>query len=119
MRDGEQMKCSLLQFEKLLRELKAAEVKTDGKNVVCQLLLALITTLETIQPDQLTLKYLKKRQLDELVKRTNQTIPASKLLLAGSPASSVSSEVDSDTSVRIVLKILRKNKIRTRRTLES
>lgn len=66
------MKSFLLQFEKVLRELKAAGVKMDEEDVVCQLLLALlksydtlITALETIQPDQLTLNYVKKRLLDD------------------------------------------------------
>ena len=79
LKEGENVKSFLLQFEKVLREMKAAGVKTEEEDVVCQLLLALpksyealITALETIQPDQLTLEYVKKRLLDEQVKRSGK-----------------------------------------------
>lgn len=80
LKEGENVKAFLLQFEKVLREMKAAGVKIEEEDVVCQLLLslpksydALITALETIQPDQLTLEYVKKRLMDESAKRANQT----------------------------------------------
>lgn len=83
LEEGENVKAYLLQFEKVLREMKAAGVKIDEEDVVCQLLLslpksydALITALETIQPDQLTLEYVKKRLMDESAKRANQTCHA-------------------------------------------
>lgn len=47
------------------------------ENVVCQLLSmsyeALITTLETIQPQYLTLEYVKLRLLDKQVKRNHRS----------------------------------------------
>ncbi|XP_052566455.1 uncharacterized protein LOC128093499 [Culex pipiens pallens] len=72
----------LQRFEKVLRELKAAGVKLEKEDVVCQLLLALprsfnalITAVETIEPKDLTLEYVKKRILDEQVKRNAQAAP--------------------------------------------
>lgn len=79
LKEGNNVKSFLLQFEKVLHEMKAAGVKTEEEDVVCQLLLALpksyealITALETMQPDQLTLEYVKKRLLDEQVKRSGK-----------------------------------------------
>lgn len=78
LKEGGNVKAFLLQFDKVLREMKAAGVKTEEEDVVCQLLLALpksyealITALETIKTDELTLDYVKKRLLDEQVKRSN------------------------------------------------
>lgn len=78
LKEGGDIKSYLLQFGKVLREMKAAGVKIEEEDVVCQLLLclpesynALITAVETIQPEQLTLDYVKKWLLDESVKRIN------------------------------------------------
>ncbi|XP_052562346.1 uncharacterized protein LOC128092489 [Culex pipiens pallens] len=80
--EGGDVPAFLLQFEKLLRELKTAGVKLEKEDIVCQLLLALprsfdalITAVETIEPKDLTLEYVKKRVLDEQVKRNAQAAP--------------------------------------------
>lgn len=59
--EGGDVKAFLLRFEKILRELRTAEANMQEEDVVCQLLLALpgsygalITALETIQPQQLS-----------------------------------------------------------------
>ena len=52
LRDGASVQTYLLQFEKVLRELSAAGTAAVYK--------ALITALEMIQPNQLTLEYVKK-----------------------------------------------------------
>lgn len=77
--EGGDVKGFLLEFDKVLRELRSAGVKMETEDVVCQLLLALpksfdalITAVETIQPKDLTLEYVRKRLLDEQVKRDSQ-----------------------------------------------
>ena len=65
-----------MEFDKTIRELKYVGAKIEEKTLVCQLLLslpesyeALITALETIEPEQLTVSKVKSRLLDEESKR--------------------------------------------------
>lgn len=71
----------LLKFEKTLRNLKAVGAKMEEEDIVCQLLLSLpesyesvATALETMKAEELTLEFVKGRLLDCDTKRKTSTI---------------------------------------------
>jgi len=75
MENGEDLENHLLEFDKLIRDLKATGAKIEEDDVVCQLLLSLpesfesvSTALETLSPDKLTLDFVKGRLLDANIK---------------------------------------------------
>lgn len=65
-----------LQFDKLVRELKSTGANMENSDVVCHLLLTMpaeyeivVTALETLPAEQLTVTFVKNRLLDEETKR--------------------------------------------------
>lgn len=76
MTDGEDLGSHLLKFDTILRDLKSAGAKLEEEDVVCQLLLSLpksydsvVTALETMKIDELTIEFVKGRLLDSEIKR--------------------------------------------------
>lgn len=76
--DGEKIEKHFLEFEKLIRELKSTGANMDEADSVCHLLLTLpksfdplVTALETVAPDKLTMSFVKGRLLDAENKRKN------------------------------------------------
>lgn len=76
MIEGADLESHLLEFDKTLRDLKSAGAKIEDEDVVCQLLLTLpksydpvVTALETMKIDDLTINFVKARLLDNDVKR--------------------------------------------------
>lgn len=68
----------LLQFDKLIRELKESGANVDHSDAICHLLLSLpksfeavVAALETIDQSKLSLEFVKARLLDENNKRKN------------------------------------------------
>lgn len=75
MENGADLEHHLLEFDKLIRDLKATGAKIEDEDVVCQLLLSLpktfesvSTALETLSLDKLTLDFVKGRLLDANIK---------------------------------------------------
>lgn len=76
MNDGEGMNEHFLKFDKTIRDLKLIGAKMEDMDVICHLLLSLpksydnlVTALETMNPKELTLEFVKSRLLDENGKR--------------------------------------------------
>lgn len=74
--DGGDLKAHFLEFDKTIRDLKAIGSKLEELGIVCHLFMTLpkvydnvVTALETIEPDKLTLDFVKSRLLDEYGKR--------------------------------------------------
>lgn len=74
--DGADMQKHFLAFDKNVRDLKAIGATMEQIDIVCHLLLTLpksfdtlVTAIETIDPDKLTLEFVKSRILDEFGKR--------------------------------------------------
>lgn len=74
--DGGDIHQHFLTFDKTVRELKSIGATLEEIDVVCHLLLtlpesydALVTALETLDPDKLTLDFVKTRLIDEFGKR--------------------------------------------------
>lgn len=66
----------LLEFDNIIRELKGIGAKMEDIDVICQLLLtmpnsynSLVTSLETLHPETLNMEFVKSRLLDEYRKR--------------------------------------------------
>lgn len=82
MTDGENLENHFLKFDRILRELKSAGAKMEDEDVVCQLLLTLpksydpvVTALETMKIDELTIEFVKGRLLDDDIKRKTNNEP--------------------------------------------
>lgn len=76
MGENESLQNHLLQFEKVLRDLKSVGAKMEEEDIVCQLLLSLpksyepiVTALETMKAEELTMEFVKGRLLDCDIKR--------------------------------------------------
>lgn len=76
------MENHFLKFDRILRELKSAGAKMEDEDVVCQLLLTLpksydpvVTALETMKIDELTIEFVKGRLLDDDIKRKTNNEP--------------------------------------------
>lgn len=74
--DGEDIADHFLAFDKAVRELKSIGATLEEIDVVCHLLLTLpesydglVTALETLDPEKLTLDFVKSRLMDEHGKR--------------------------------------------------
>lgn len=70
------IKDHLLEFDKTVRELKAIGAKLEEMDSICQLLLtlpksfdSLVTALETLYPETISMDFVKSRLLDEYNKR--------------------------------------------------
>lgn len=81
MTDNEDLESHLLNFNTILRDLKSAGAKMEDEDVICQLLLSLpktydpvVTAIETMKTEELTIEFVKGRLLDDNIKRkTNNT----------------------------------------------
>lgn len=76
MKENENLESHLLTFEQILRDLKAVGAKMEEEDIVCQLLLSLpesyesvVTALETMKPEELTMEFVKGRLLDRDIKK--------------------------------------------------
>lgn len=76
MHEGENINDHFLNFDKKIRDLKSIDATMEEMDVICHLLLTLpksydnlITALETMNPKDLTLDFVKSRLLDEHGKR--------------------------------------------------
>lgn len=74
--DGEEMNKHFLKFDKNVRDLKSIGATMEEMDIICHLLLTLpksfdtlVTAIETIDPKNLTLDFVKSRILDEFAKR--------------------------------------------------
>lgn len=84
--DGGSLQSHFLRFDRLLRQLRATGAKVDELDAVCSLFLTfgtafsmVITTLESMKPENLSLEYAKCRLLDEEVKQKEigiESVPA-------------------------------------------
>lgn len=68
----------ILNFDKMIRELKEAGAKIDDFDIICHLLLSLpksfdavVAVLETLEQERLTLELVKTRLIDEYYKQRN------------------------------------------------
>lgn len=80
MKEDDNLESHLLNFDKILRDLKSVGGKMEEEDVICQLLLSLpenydsvVTALETMKPDELTMEFVKGRLLDCDTKRRTNT----------------------------------------------
>ena len=74
--EGGKLQQHFLQFDKLIREYRAAGAQLEEVDVVCHLLISLgnaysgaVTALETMSKDDLKLEFVKNRLLDEETKK--------------------------------------------------
>ena len=81
---SESMASHFLKFDRLVRELKSTGAKLEEPDIVCHLLLTMpeeyymvVTALETMSSEQLTLSFVKTRLLDEEAKRSGGSVSAS------------------------------------------
>jgi len=78
--DNESMETHLSQFDDLLRQVRLSGGKLDDDLIACMLLLTLpgsfnmvITAIETLSSDKITLEFVKSRLLDEEIKRNSRS----------------------------------------------
>lgn len=76
--EGTDIASHFLEFDRTVRELKSIGGTVEPMDIVCYLLLSLpcsyeavVTALETMDPERLTVDFVKNRLLDECAKRTN------------------------------------------------
>lgn len=76
MGENNDLELHILEFDKIVRELKVSGANLGGEDAICQLLLSLpkhfkpvSTALETISPDKLTMDLVKGRLLGFEIKR--------------------------------------------------
>src|SRR6202012_308579 len=81
MGESESLEHHLLQFEKVLRDLKSVGAKMEEEDIVFQLLLSLpksyepiVTALETMKAEELTMEFVKGRLLDCDIKRKTNVV---------------------------------------------
>lgn len=67
-----------VKFDEIIRQLRSAGAKLENEDIVCHLLLTMpetynnvVTALETLSPDTLTIEFVKGRLLDEEAKKSN------------------------------------------------
>lgn len=78
MHEGENINDHFLKFDKLIRDVKSVGATMEDMDVICHLLLTLpktydylVTAIETMNPKDITLEFVKSRLLDEYGKRSN------------------------------------------------
>lgn len=76
MKEDDNLEAHLLKFDKILRNLKSVGAKMEEEDIICQLLLSLpenydsvVTALETMKAEELTMEFVKGRLLDCDTKR--------------------------------------------------
>ncbi|KMQ83238.1 copia protein [Lasius niger] len=77
--EGKSLEKHFLKFEETVRELKTVGAKLEEMDIVCHLLLtlpkdydAIVTALETLEVEKLTLEFVKGKLLDQEIKNQNQ-----------------------------------------------
>lgn len=77
--EGNLLEKHFLKFEETVRELKSVGAKLEEMDIICHLLLtlpkdydAIVTALETLETEKLTLEFVKGKLLDQEIKRQNQ-----------------------------------------------
>lgn len=80
MEEGDDLAHHLLEFDKVLRSLKAVGANMEEEDIICQLLMSLpasyesvTTALETMKAEDLTMEFVKGRLLDSETKRKSAT----------------------------------------------
>lgn len=78
MHEGEAINDHFLKFDKLIRNLKSVGATMEDLDIICHLLLTLpksydnlVTAIETMNPKEITLEFVKSRLLEESRKRGN------------------------------------------------
>lgn len=78
--ESDEMSEHLLKFDKKIRELKSSGAKMEDLDIVCHLLLTLpkgynflVTAIETMDQDKITVDFVKSRLLDEFNKKNAGT----------------------------------------------
>lgn len=81
MKETDNLENHLLKFEKILRELKSVGANMEEEDIICQLLLSLpdtyepiVTALETMKAEELTMEFVKGRLLDCDIKRKTNVV---------------------------------------------
>lgn len=81
MNENESLEKHLLSFDKILRNLKSVGAKMEEEDIVCQLLLSLpksydsvVTALETMKAEELTVEFVKGRLLDCEIKIKSNSV---------------------------------------------
>lgn len=94
LQEGTSLEKHFFKFEETVREIKTVGTKLDQMDIICQLLLtlpkeynAIVTTLETLQPEKLNLEFVKGKLLDQEIKRKNQQVSNSEDTTAFSSSS--------------------------------
>lgn len=72
------LEAHFVRFDELIRQLKSARAKLEKEDMVCHLLLTMpetnnnvVTAIETLSTDKLTIEFVKGRLLDEEAKKKN------------------------------------------------
>jgi len=72
------LEAHFIKFDELIRQLKSAGAKLEKEDIVCHLLLTMpetynnvVTAIETLSIEKLTIEFVKGRLLDEEAKKTN------------------------------------------------
>lgn len=83
MKENESLEKHLLEFDKILRSLKAVGAKMEEEDIICQLFLSLpksydsvVTALETMKAEELTMEFVKGRLLDSDIKMKSSVVVA-------------------------------------------
>lgn len=83
LESGNSLESHFIKFEEVVRELKSVGAKLDETDIVCHLLLTLpksldpiVTALETLDSNKLTLEFVKGRLLDHEMKCKSSTAEA-------------------------------------------
>lgn len=81
LKEDDSLENHFREFDDVIRELKSVGVKLEEADIVCHLLLslpesydAIVTALETIEAEKLTLDFIKGKLLDQEMKRKNNKI---------------------------------------------
>lgn len=76
LNEDENLESYYIKFDEVVRELKYVGTKLEETDIVCHLLLslpksydAIVTALETVEPEKLTLEFVKGKLLDHEMKR--------------------------------------------------
>lgn len=79
LQEGTPLEMHFLNFEETVRELKSVGTKLEQIDIVCQLLLSLpkeydgiVTALETLEVERLTMEFVKAKLLDQEIKKSSQ-----------------------------------------------
>ena len=79
IQEGDNINNHFINFDKKIRDLKSIDATMENMDIICHLLLTLprsyenlVTAIETMNPNDLTLEFVKSRLIDEHGKRNNR-----------------------------------------------